>query len=423
MTLPSDSDLPPNHLPSRFVDAARLWLRLQDLARHGATPAGGVNRPAYSVPEQAARRAVIGWAQQAGLAVSGDPAGNLFFKLDGLDPAAAPVLTGSYLDTQPNGGKYAGSFGALAALQALEAIQALGRKPRSPVIAAIWANGEGSRFSPGYTGSEAFTGQLSLAAALSARDASGQLCRDAAARTLAVEGDVPKIAVGFACSAYIEAHLEQGPVLEQNNCQIGVVTAMQGVRNCQVRVFGEAAHAGTTHRRHRRDALKAAIRIITALDDFHSAPDIGFAVGQLLVEPNAPSIIPRQVTFVVDIRHRDSAVLRRLGDTVRLICESEKGPCSFEIHPLTHKPALTFTSIVPARIERAASNLALSQMPMISLAGHDARSLARHCPVGIIFIPCRGGISHSEAEAIEPDHATAGARVLADALWDLANQA
>ena len=421
MTLPRTPSQPSSILPSHGVDGARLWVRLQALARHGATPAGGVNRPAFSLLDQAARRTVAGWAQGAGLAVLGDASGNLFLRLEGDDPGALPVLAGSYLDTQPAGGRYAGSFGVLAALEGLMAIQALGRRPRRPLMAAIWANGEGSRFSPGYTGSETFAGTLSLAAMLVVTDSAGIACRDALAGLLASETDIQKIPLGFACSAYVEAHLEQGSVLEQKACTIGVVSAMQGVRNCQVRVFGEASHAGTTPRHRRRDALKAAMRIIAALDSFYASPDIGFAVGQVLVEPNAPSVIAREVTFSVDIRHPDTTVLQRLGDTVRLICESEKGPCRFEIIVSANRPAITFPEDIARRIARAAGALALPHMPILSLAGHDARSLFKSCPTGIIFIPCRDGLSHNEAEAIEPDHAHAGAQVLADVLWDLAN--
>lgn len=421
MTSPRTPRRPSPTLPSHSVDGARLWFRLQDLARHGATRSGGVNRPAFSAADQAARRTVTGWAQEAGLAVSGDAAGNLFLKLEGLEPDAKPVLTGAYLDTQPAGGKYAGSFGVVAALEALQAVQAMGRPASRPLIAAIWANGEGSRFSPGYAGSEAFAGLLSLATMHAVTDGAGISCRDALASTLAAETDIARIGLGFACSAYVEAHLEQGPMLEQRGSTIGAVTALQGVRTCQVRVFGEASHAGTTPRHRRRDALKAAMRIIAALDSFYASPDIGFAVGQLSVEPNAPSVIARQVTFVVDIRHPDTTTLQRLGDTVRLICESEKGPCRLEIQALVDKPAIMFPADIARRIEQAAAALSLPHMPILSLAGHDARSLVKTCPTGIIFIPCRDGLSHNEAEAIEPGHAHAGAQVLADVLWDLAN--
>lgn len=408
-------------LPSRFVNGERLWLRLQEQARHGATPGGGLNRLAFSPADQAARRYLIDLAKSSGLAVSGDAAGNLFCRLEGADTGAKPVLAGSYLDSQPSGGKFAGSFGIVAGLEALNAIARMPNKPVQPIVLAVWSNGEGSRFVPGYMGSEAFVGQLSIAGMMAVQDAEGQTVADALGAVLANETDVPRCPLGFGCSAYLEAHLEQGTVLEQNQCQIGVVTGMQGIRRCQVRVFGEAAHIATTPRRRRRDALHAAIRIISALDDFYSAPDIGFAVGRLQVEPNAPSIVPREVTFSVDIRHREANVLIRLGDTIRLVCESEKGPCTFAVTEVMHQPPILLAPEICAHVTEAAERLALASMPMLSMTGHDARSLATLCPSGIVFIPCRDGISHSEAEAIEPEGALAGAQVLTDVLWALAN--
>ena len=421
MPLPTSIPAGNTGMPSGHVDGARLWQRLGELAAIGATPAGGVERPALSPDELAARAAIVAWGARIGLVAANDPAGNLFLRLEGSRPEAEPVLTGSYLDSQPRGGKFSGSYGMLAALEALEAIVASGSPPRRPIMAVAWMNGEGSRFTPGYLGSQAFAGQLQLASLRAVRDSSGVSVGEALDQVFAAATGKATLPLGFACAAYVEAHLEQGTSLEQKQCQIGVVSAMQGIRRYQVRVLGEAAHVGTTPRARRRDALNTAIRIIGALNEFYAAPDIGFAVGQMLVEPNVPSIVPREVVFAIDIRHRDNTVLTRLGDTIRLICESEKGPCGFEMTEIAHEPALTFDAAVPTRIREVAEQLNLSHTSMLSLAGHDARNLNAVCPTGLIFIPCRGGISHNEAEAIEPDDAAAGARVLTDVLWQLAN--
>jgi len=415
--LPPDSE----DRPSRWLDGSRLWRRLGELARLGATPEGGVNRPALSVAEAAARRSVIGWASEFGAHAFSDPAGNLFLKLEGSERTLPPVLTGSYLDSQPDGGKYSGAYGMLAALESLAAIAALGRRPKRSLIAAAWMNGEGSRFAPGYMGSEAFAGLRQLAGLLTVSDFEGKSVGEELTAMLTAQGPLPAKPLGFACAAYVETHLEQGAKLEKDGTQIGVVTGVQGVRRFQIRVDGQAAHIGTTSRQSRRDALHATIKIIGALEQFFAAPDVGFAVSQLRVEPNAPSIVPRATHFTVDIRHRDNTVLMRLGDTIRLICESEKGVCRFAMTELVSTPAIDFDPDVQAHIERAADRLALSHTPILSLGGHDAQSLKWLCPSGIIFIPCRDGATHSPDEQIEPGQAAAGAKVLADVLWELAN--
>ena len=407
--------------PSPHIDGARLWLRLHELARVGATAAGGLDRPSLSASEAAARRKIIAWAAAIGASASADAIGNLFLKLEGAEPDLAPVLTGSYLDSQPGGGKYSGAYGMLAALEALAAISALPARSRRPVIAACWTNGEGSRFAPGYMGSEAFAGRRPLANMLAVKDAGGRRVDEELKSMLAAQGHLPTLPLGFPCLAYVETHLEQGAILEQNNRQIGVVTGLQGVRRFQVHVIGEAAHIGTTPRPQRRDALYATVRIIGALDQFFAAPDVSFAVGHLRVEPNAPSIVPRETVFTVDIRHRENTTLTRLGGAVKLICESEKGLCRFKVTELVSTPSIQFAPEICARIAENSDRLGLTHLPLLSLGGHDAQSLNWTCPSGIIFIPCKNGISHSPAESIEPQHATAGAKVLADVVWELAN--
>jgi beta-ureidopropionase / N-carbamoyl-L-amino-acid hydrolase len=234
--------------------------------------------------------------------------------------------------------------------------------------------------------------------------------------------DVPRIPLGFACAAYLETHLEQGPLLDDGGCQIGIVTGMQGVRRFRVTVQGEAAHAGAMPRNRRRDALSATMRIIAALENFYAAPDVAFTVGQLSVEPNAPSIVPRQTTFSIDIRHRSDVVLARLGDAIKLICESETRPCSASVSEISASPSILFDGGVRQLTLGSAQRLGLSTMELVSMGGHDAMTVAGHCPSGIIFIPCQGGVSHSEAEAITAASALNGTRVLTDALWDLSNR-
>ncbi len=407
--------------PSKFVDGSRLWQRLEALAQFGATPSGGVSRPALSPAEFAARRQLLNWAQDAGLGAASDPAGNLFFRLPGRHPNDAPVLTGSYLDSQLNGGRYSGSYGMLAALEALAAVAASGATPRRPIVAALWMNGEGTRFSPGYMGSATFAGECPLHRILDVHDRDGVSVASALSDLSATFAEVPRIALGFPCAAYLEAHLEQGPTLDDSGCQIGIVTAMQGVRRYSVHVEGEAAHAGSMPRHRRRDALSATVRIISSLEDFYAAPDVTFTVGQLSVEPNAPSVVPRETRFSIDIRHRDNLVLARLGEAIRLVCESEKKPCAATMTDLEISPSVEFDAGLQQVMRTCAERLGLTQMPLVSLGGHDAKSLVGHCPSGIVFIPCHGGVSHSEAESIDAASALNGAKVLTDALWELSN--
>ena len=409
----------PKSDPSQLVNGARLWRRLGELACFGATATGGVRRPALSPAEIAARRQVLAWALDAGLTAASDPAGNLFFRLEGSRPHDAPVLTGSYLDSQPDGGRFSGSYGMLAALEALAAIAALGRPPGRPIVAAAWMNGEGARFSPGYTGSAAFAGLQSMTDILTIRDQAGVTVAQALADWRAASCDVPRIALGFPCAAYLETHLEQGPALYDSGRQIGIVTGMQGVRRFQIRVEGEAAHASSAPKHKRRDALSAAVRIISALEDFYAAPDVTFTVGQLSIEPNAPSVVPRECRFSVDIRHQDDTVLARLGDAIKLICASERQPCAVTLSEISASTSLIFDPALQTLTAACAQRLGLTSMPLLSLGGHDAKSLLAHCPGGIVFIPCHGGVSHSEAETIDPESARNGAMLLADALWEL----
>jgi N-carbamoyl-L-amino-acid hydrolase len=404
------------------VDRERLWQRHMQLARHGATAAGGVNRPALSHAEIAARRDVIAWGGAIGLAASTDPAGNLFLRLDGRDSAAAPVLSGSHLDSQPTGGKFDGVYGVLAALEAVQAMREAGHVPARPVEVVAWMNEEGSRFAPGMMGSATFAGAAALPELLAIRDADGISVRDAVAAMSAAFPGLPTQPLGRPVAAYVEAHIEQGPVLERAGVPVGVVTGMQGKRTFRVTVTGEEAHAGTAPHRERRDALLAATAMIQALAAaLHDPADIvRFTVGRLDVTPNAPSVIAGRAVFSIDLRHPDEPTLRALGDRVPAVCQAAAGRCSVTTAELSSAMPLAFASSVRETIAAAAQRLALKAMELPSAAGHDARYLNAICPSGMIFVPCKDGISHNEAESATPDDLHAGACVLVETLAALA---
>ena len=412
------------HGPAARVDTGRLWERHQRLARHGATSNGGVNRQALSPEEFAAWREVIAWGRELDLAPCTDRAGNLFLRCAGTDANAAPVLTGSHLDSQPSGGKFDGVFGVLAGLEAVQAIRESGMALRRSIEIVAWMNEEGSRFAPGMMGSAAFTGATPLETFLDIRDAGGISVRDGLAALRAAFPELPSCPLGRSVAAYVEAHIEQGPILERERYAVGVVTGIQGKRTFRVTVRGEEAHAGTARLDERKDALLAAVRMIHALDDAMRATDdiVKFTVGKLDVTPNAPSVVAGTATFSLDLRHVDSTTLASLGDRIPAMCAARAGPCNVEVVELTRAMSLAFPETMTSVIRERASALGIPAMDVFSAAGHDARFLHAVCPTGMIFVPCKDGISHNPSESAKPEDLAAGARVLAETLVVLANR-
>jgi N-carbamoyl-L-amino-acid hydrolase len=405
------------------IDEARLWERHMALARHGATASGGVNRQALSPEEASARRELTGWASALGLKASTDAAGNLFLRLEGTDPNAAPVLTGSHLDSQPTGGKFDGVYGVLAGLESVEAMLDAKVRPRRSIEIVAWMNEEGSRFVPGMMGSAAFAGATPLDAILGVRDTAGLSVAEELAAMKRSFPEVPQRALGGPVKAYVEAHIEQGPILEREGFTIGIVTGIQGKRTFRVSVTGEEAHAGTSLRRERKDALLAATQMVQGLAAaIHDTEDVvKFTVGRFTVHPNAPSVVPSSVVFSIDLRHPDSAVLQSLGDRIPAICAAHARPCKVKAEELTTAMSLEFPQAMRQLIGACAERVGLRSMEILSAAGHDARYLHTVCPTGMIFVPCKDGISHNEAESATASDLADGARVLAEALLALSN--
>jgi N-carbamoyl-L-amino-acid hydrolase len=407
------------------VREQRLWQRHADMAKLGGTPKGGVNRQALSAEDAAARNLLASWAAARGFAVFTDAIGNLFVRRDGTERDASPVMSGSHMDSQPTGGRFDGMYGVLAAFEALEALEDAGIATRRSLIAVAWTNEEGSRFQPGAMGSAVFAGRYRLDDMLLAKDWDGVSLGDALAATLnAAPAPMREGKPGFAVAGYLEAHIEQGPRLENERTTIGVVTGIQGSRRYIVHIAGEEAHAGTTPRSARKDAYAAATRIAMALYELTTDADdtLRFTIGRVEVHPGSPNTVPGKASFTIDLRHPDDAVLDATEKTLLDIVPSRASPCSARIERVTNVAPTRFDPLVIDLVRDKAEALGLSHMDMPSGAGHDAMHIATLCPAGMIFVPCERGISHNEIENATPSDLAAGARVLIEVLVELANK-
>jgi N-carbamoyl-L-amino-acid hydrolase len=317
------------------------------------------------------------------------------------------------MDSQPRGGRFDGIYGVLAGFEALEAMDEAGVITRRPVEVVAWTNEEGGRFSPCTMGSMVFSGARSLADVLDVTDNEGTRLRDALAQTLAATPQAAQRAFKSPAAAYIEAHIEQGPLLENARNTIGVVTGIQGLRWFNIEVFGKTDHAGTT-----------PLALLNALTDLTRDPhDITrFTVGRMLVTPNSPNSVASHVLFSVDIRHPDPQRIRELGEAVEPAARKAATVCDVKVIPTLHDDPCVFNPEVAGVIEAAAQTLRLPNMRLPSGASHDAMYMARLCPTAMIFVPCEHGISHNEAENATPADLAAGARVLTASLIELANR-
>ena len=414
----------PDRKASAAVRETRLWQRHREMAKLGATAKGGVNRQALSAEDIAARKLLTSWATARGFSVSTDAIGNLFVRRAGEENDAAPVMTGSHMDSQPTGGRFDGIYGVLAGFEVLEALEDAGIRTRRPVEVVAWMNEEGSRFPVGAMGSAVFAGRLALDKALAVRDPKGVTVAAALAETLAAAPVPRRDGVGGPVAAYVEAHIEQGPRLEADRKTIGVVTAIQGSRRYAVEVTGEEAHAGTTPRAARKDALSAAVAIVSALEKLMEDPTdtVRFTVGRFEVFPGSPNTVPGRVYFTIDFRHPDLAVLDERGGRIAAAATAHARGCAVSVSPLTDVPPTIFATPVVDLVRDCTARLGLPYMDMPSGAGHDAMHIATLCPAGMIFVPCERGISHNEAENATPSDLAAGCRVLAEALATLASR-
>ena len=396
----------------------RLWNSLMEMSTIGATDQGGNCRLALSAEDQAGRELFMGWCKEAGMSLAFDAIGNLFARLPGLDDHLAPVVMGSHLDTQPKGGRFDGIYGVLSGLEVVRCLNEQGVQNRRPIEIAVWTNEEGARFTPAMFGSAVFTGSLALQTALDACDVDGI----SVAQCLDATRHVGELALQRPFDSYFEAHIEQGPILEDNGLPVGVVTGGQAICWLDVTVRGMSAHAGTTPMALRKDALFGVAQMAAQLEalcaDF--APQGLVTIGQLNIAKSSRNTIAGSVTFTVDLRHhQDSQIAvmeQRVRDHFQGIADQRGLTLAIERHWLS--PATPFDRECVAAVRRAVEALGYPHQDIVSGAGHDAILLARHCPTTMVFIPCVGGLSHNEAEDVLPADARMGCDVLLNAVGE-----
>ena len=405
------------------IDGKRLWDSLMDMARFGATPKGGVRRLTLTDIDRQGRDHFRANCKAAGLTVRVDEIGNMFARRPGRDPARLPVLMGSHLDSQPSGGKFDGALGVIAGLEVMRSLNDLGITTEAPIELVNWTDEEGSRFGHSLMGSGVWAGIYTRDKAYALADTEGVTVKQAL-DGIGYAG--PEPAKPFPADAYFELHIEQGPILEREEKQIGIVTGAQAQVWYDAVATGQDSHAGTTPPSTRRDALVCAARIIDLVDRIMRArgEDGRGTVGQLQVLPNSRNVVPGEVRFSVEFRHPDGAEVARIADEFAPQAAAIAAACGiqWQLTELFRIPPQPFDPACVDLVREATRKLGLSAREIVSGAGHDAVYVARHVPTAMIFTPCKGGLSHNEAESIEPAEAEAGAQVLFEAVLARANR-
>jgi beta-ureidopropionase / N-carbamoyl-L-amino-acid hydrolase len=409
------------------INHQRLWDSLMALAQIGATPKGGVCRLALTELDKKARDLFVSWAKEAGCGIRIDAIGNIFARREGLDTSLSAVATGSHIDTQPSGGKFDGNYGVLAGLEVIRTLNDHKISTKAPIEVCVWTNEEGSRFVPVMMGSGVYADAFPLATTLAAHDRDGISVKDALLAISYAGTEPASVAQGAApFAAYFEAHIEQGPVLENASITIGAVTGALGQRWYDVTVTGQEAHAGPTPMHLRRDALQAALGLMQEVRaiGMSEQPHARATVGYVDVFPNSRNVIPGRVTFTVDFRHSNDAGLDRMDALLHQAIAKVQALVGIEVQ-LAQTVYFAPTHFDPHLIESvrlAALSLGHTAVDIVSGAGHDAVYVARVAPSAMIFIPCKDGISHNEIEDAKPEHITAGANVLLAAMLNCANR-
>ncbi|MEQ4537473.1 MAG: Zn-dependent hydrolase [Billgrantia sp.] len=404
------------------INEQRLWDSLMEMGEIGGTEKGGCCRLALTDLDKQGRDLFVKWCKEAGCSITVDKMGNIFARRAGQDDSLPPVAMGSHLDTQPTGGKFDGVYGVLAGLEVFRTLNDQGIETRAPLETVVWTNEEGSRFPPAMVSSGVFAGAFDLAYGLSRADLDGKTMGEELER-IGYAGDAE--VGGRSFKAFFEAHIEQGPILEAERKQIGVVTDAQGQRWYEITLTGQESHAGPTPMPSRRDALVGAARIIDMVNriGMENQPNACATVGLMQVFPNSRNVIPGQVFFTVDFRHPNAKVLEGMDQALRegaaRIAEDLKLDMAFE--QIWYSPPVPFAEPCVSSVRKATEALGLSHRDMVSGAGHDACYIARVAPTSMIFVPCEKGISHNELERADAGDLAAGCNVLLKAVLEHAN--
>jgi N-carbamoyl-L-amino-acid hydrolase len=405
------------------IDGKRLWDTLMGFAEIGATQKGGVRRLTLTDVDKRGRDRFRAECEALGLTVRVDAIGNMFARRPGRDPNRLPVLFGSHLDSQPSGGKFDGALGVLAGLEVMRSLNDLDVVTEAPLELINWTDEEGSRFGHSLMGSGVWAGVYTLDKAYALTDTEG-VSVAGALDGIGYRGSEP--AAPFKADAYFELHIEQGPILEREDRQIGIVTGAQSQVWYDALTIGQDSHAGTTPPSTRKDALVCAARIVDLVDRLMRARgEAGRGtVGQLLVSPNSRNVVPGEVRFSVEFRHPSDAEIDVLDQEFPAAAQAIADACGvrLELTTLFKMPAQPFDPSCVDLVRQGASRLGYSAREIVSGAGHDAVYVARHVPTAMIFTPCKDGLSHNEAESIEPEEAEAGCQVLFEAVVARANR-
>jgi N-carbamoyl-L-amino-acid hydrolase len=402
------------------IDGDRLWSSLMELAQIGATEKGGVCRIALTDLDRQGRDLFVRWCKEAGCQIRIDRVGNIFARRLGRDPSRAPVMTGSHLDTQPTGGKFDGAYGVMAGLEVIRALNDAGYLTEAPIEVAVWTNEEGCRFAPAMVASGVFGGAFTVEQALAIKDPDGVTFGEALEK-IGYAGTSP--VGGRQVAAFFEAHIEQGPILEREKRTIGVVTAAQGQRWYEIEWTGMESHAGTTPMEVRRDALLGAALLIAEARRIGERPNGRATVGVIDSKPQSRNTIPGRVFMTLDFRHPDDAELGRMDAEMRAAAVriANAHNLDLKIEQIWYFPPTPFDAACVAAVRGAAEKAGMAHMDIVSGAGHDACYVARVAPTGMIFVPCRDGISHNEIEDARKEDVAAGCQILLQAMVERAN--
>jgi beta-ureidopropionase / N-carbamoyl-L-amino-acid hydrolase len=401
------------------TDAARLWDTLMTTAAVGGTPKGGICRLTLTDRDRQVRAWLQEQVEALGCTVTRDDMGVMFARRPGRRPDVPPIAIGSHMDTQPTGGKFDGNLGVLAALEVLRTLEAAGYETFAPIELVNWTNEEGARFSPPMLASGVFAGVFTRDWACARADAEG-VSFGSALEAIGEQGE--QQCGQHALSAFFELHIEQGPILEAEGIDIGAVTGVQGMRWFEVTVTGQAAHTGATPMHLRKNALLGAARLIEKVEAIAGvhAPLAVATVGSMRVQPNSPNVVPGEVFLTVDLRHPEAAVLEAMEADLDRVLAAACDPLGLAAAStrIWDQPPVAFDARCVAAVRGAAEACGFKVRDMVSGAGHDAAYVAKVAPTAMIFVPCRGGVSHNEAEFSSQEQCAAGAQVLLQAVLD-----